>query len=189
MSQSEKAKSPHRYKLEHLHILVVDDSRSMRNLIVEILREMGAGRVSYATDGANAMKMMEPSAKRGQFDEVLSFDIIISDWMMEPVSGIELLKWIREHKDESIKYMPFIMLTGYSDQKRIFEARDNGMTEFLAKPISVKSLTDHLLVVIDRPRKFIVSDKFVGPDRRRRVTPIDFPERRESMKKKEDGAS
>ncbi|TAH33116.1 MAG: response regulator [Alphaproteobacteria bacterium] len=179
-----KQKSPHHYKLENLQILVVDDSRSMRSLVIEILRELGVGRVNYAPDGASAMKMIDPQSNRSSgFEETFSFDIIISDWMMEPVSGIELLKWIRAHKVESIRYTPFIMLTGYSDQKRIFEARDAGITEFLAKPISVKSLTEHLLTVIDRPRKFIISEKFMGPDRRRRVAPIDFPDRRTTAKK------
>lgn len=181
---TKSTKSNQAYKLEHLQILVVDDSRSMRGLVVEILRELGVGKVSYATDGANAMKMIDPASKRGSaFDEILNFDIVISDWMMEPVSGIELLQWMRSHTNESIKYMPFIMLTGYSDQKRILAARDAGMTEFLAKPISVKSLVGHVLTVIDRPRKFIISEKFVGPDRRRKSMPIEFPDRRVSNKK------
>ncbi len=179
-----KQKSPHHYKLENLQVLVADDSRSMRSLVIEILRELGVGRVNYAPDGATAMKMIDPQANRNSgYEESYNFDIVISDWMMEPVSGIELLKWMRAHKTESIRYTPFIMLTGYSDQKRILEARDAGITEFLAKPISVKSLTDHLLTVIDRPRKFIISESFIGPDRRRRIIPIDFPDRRASSKK------
>lgn len=176
-------KDKHHYKLENLHILVVDDSRSIRGLVIEILRELGVGRVSYATDGATAMRMMDPNVKRSSYDEVYTFDMIISDWMMEPVSGLELLQWIRAHENETIRYIPFIMLTGYGDQPRILQARDTGTTEFLAKPVSVKSLVNHILMVIDRPRKFILSDNFKGPDRRRRSLPIDFPERRDDDKK------
>lgn len=174
------------YKLDALHLLVIEDSRAMRSLIIEILREVGIGRVSNAADGLAAQKLLDPSMNNagnaGMFDEMANYDMVIADWMMEPVTGIELLRWMRIHKNETIRYMPFIMLTGYSDQKRIFEARDAGMTEFLAKPISVNSLVGHLLTVIDRPRKFIVSGNFVGPDRRRRSTPIDFPDRRNSNK-------
>lgn len=178
-----KQKAPNHYKLENLHVLVVDDSRSIRGLVVEILRELGVGRISYATDGATAQRMMDPSVKRSSFDEVFNFDIIISDWMMDPVNGLELLQWVRAHKNESIRYVPFIMLTGYGDTPRILQARDAGATEFLAKPVSVKSMVNHLLMVIDRPRKFIISDSFAGPDRRRRNTPIDFPDRRTGEKK------
>ncbi len=190
MSLNQKQKAANHYKLDKLCVLVADDSRSMRSLVIEILRELGVGRVMYATDGANAMKMIDPMTGKSSgaiVDEIITYDIVISDWMMEPVTGIELLKWMRAHKNETIRYTPFIMLTGYSDQRRIIEARDAGMTEFLAKPISVKSLTDHLLTVIDRPRKFIMSEQFMGPDRRRRTIPIDHPDRRNANKKEGSG--
>ena len=172
------------YNLDTLHVLVVEDSRSMRGLVVEILREVGVGRVSNTQHGLAAQKILDPSSSnsKSMFDEIMNVDVVISDWMMEPVSGIELLRWMRAHKNESIRYMPFIMLTGYSDQKRIFEARDAGMTEFLRKPISVNSLVGHLLTVIDRPRKFILTDKFIGPDRRRKNVPTEFPDRRTTNK-------
>ncbi len=184
-SPTKKNISSH-YKLDNLHILVVDDSRSMRGLVTEILKEIGVGRVTNAQDGAQAMKLMEPGSQKSQYDEALFFDIVISDWMMDPVTGLEFLQWVRQHKNESIRYVPFIMLTGFSDQPRIFKARDTGITEFLAKPISVKTLVDHLLTVIDRPRPFIVHESYTGPDRRRRKVHIDFPDRRISEKKDEN---
>lgn len=168
------------YKLDLLNILVVEDSRSMRQLIVEVLRELGVGKVMHTGDGISAQKMLDPSSalSRADYDQLVNFDMVIADWMMENGNGIELLRWLRAHKTDTLRYMPFIMLTGYSDQKRIIEARDAGMTEFLAKPISVNSLTSHILTVIDRPRKFIVTKNFTGPDRRRKTAPIDFPDRR-----------
>lgn len=167
------------YKLERLHVLLVEDSSSMRMLVSEILKEIGVGRVSTATSGQMAMNYLEPAA-RNSLDEVLHFDLVISDWVMEPVSGLELLNWIRKHKSDDIRYLPFIMLSGYGDQAHIIKARDAGITEFMAKPVSVKTIVRYVLNVIDKPRPFIVSENYIGPDRRRRNQAIEFPDRREN---------
>jgi FixJ family two-component response regulator len=71
------------------------------------------------------------------------------------------------------------MLTGYTEIERVMEARDSGITEFLAKPISARTLYSRLCSVVDQPRSFVNSEEFAGPDRRRFISDTDsFVERR-----------
>ena len=94
------------------------------------------------------------------------------------LSGIDFLKWIRNHQSDGIRFMPFIMLTAYSDHTRVMAARDAGANEVLAKPVSVHNLVRRLLFVIETPRPFVSCPTYFGPDRRRKSIPINFPDRR-----------
>jgi DNA-binding response OmpR family regulator len=79
--------------------------------------------------------------------------------------------------------VPIIMLTGHSDKKRVMIARDAGITEFLTKPISAKSLYERILNVVLRPRPFVKTKTYFGPDRRRNVNPnYSGVERRKAVK-------
>ena len=87
---------------------------------------------------------------------------------MDPEDGIALVKWLRSRTDSPDKYIPIIMLTGYSERNRVLEARDSGVTEFLAKPVSTKAIYSRLVAIVDNPRPFIRTESYFGPDRRRR---------------------
>jgi DNA-binding response OmpR family regulator len=76
---------------------------------------------------------------------------------------------IRQPGANANPYVPIIMLTGHSEKKRVVSARDAGVTEFLAKPISAKSLYERILNVVANPRPFIRSKTYFGPDRRRNI--------------------
>jgi two-component system chemotaxis response regulator CheY len=90
---------------------------------------------------------------------------------------------IRQPGANANPYVPIIMLTGHSEKKRVVAARDAGVTEFLAKPISAKSLYQRILNVVANPRPFIKTKSYFGPDRRRIVNPNYIgPERRKGGK-------
>jgi DNA-binding response OmpR family regulator len=110
-------------------------------------------------------------------------DIIFVDWVMPIFDGLELTQMIRQPGANANPYVPIIMLTGHSDKTRVVGARDAGVTEFLAKPISAKSLYERILNVVANPRPFIKSKTYFGPDRRRGVNPNYVgPERRKGGK-------
>jgi DNA-binding response OmpR family regulator len=90
---------------------------------------------------------------------------------------------IRQPGANANPYVPIIMLTGHSEKKRVVSARDAGITEFLAKPISAKALYERILNVVANPRPFIKTKSYFGPDRRRNSNPNYVgPERRKGGK-------
>ena len=159
-----------RYLLENVNVLVIDDNRHMLNLVSEILHALGVRKVRQAGDAAKA------------FQELKHFmaDVIISDWYMEPLDGLDFVRLVRTAKDSPNPYIPIIMLSGYTEYRRIAEARDSGINEFLAKPISAKSIYQRLATIIDNPRSFIRCKSYFGPDRRRQIMgpPRNVTERR-----------
>lgn len=146
-----------RYSLDHINVMVVEDNRHMRSLIMSILHALGVKNVCEAGDAAEA------------FNELKHFhaDVIFTDWNMEPLDGIEFARLVRTAKDSANPYVPIIMLTAYSEQMRVCEARDAGINEFLSKPISAKALYARLISIIDNPRPFVRAKGYFGPDRRR----------------------
>lgn len=129
----------------------------MRELVCSVLDTLGVGRVYTAENGEQGFTVFcnkEP-------------DIVITDWLMLPVSGIELVEKIRRDKQSPNKTAPIIMMTGFSAMPRVAQARDYGTTEFLVKPFSANDLATRVAYVINKPRDFIKSEKYFGPDRRR----------------------
>jgi len=97
--------------------------------------------------------------------------------------GLELAQMIRQPGANANPFVPIIMLTGHSEKKRVVSARDAGITEFMAKPISAKALYQRILNVVANPRPFIKTKNYFGPDRRRNVTANYVgPERRKGGK-------
>jgi CheY-like chemotaxis protein len=94
-------------------------------------------------------------------------DIVITDWAMPIFDGHELTQMIRQPDGNVNPCVPIIMLTCHSEKKRVVTARDAGITEFLAKPISAKSLYQRILNVVANPRSFVKTRSYFGPDRRR----------------------
>lgn len=146
------------FKFERLSVLIVEDTVPMRKLVTSVLETLGVGTILNAQDGE---KGYESFCKNNP-------DIVIADWHMIPMSGIELVRKIRKSPDSPNKMVPVIMMTGYSAMLRVSEARDSGATEFLVKPFSANDLARRIAYVINKPRDFIETDDFFGPDRRRR---------------------
>ena len=146
------------YDFQSLRVLVVDDSRSMRHIIRSILSALGCREVRESGDAPAAFKEMQNFAA----------DIIVVDWYMEPLDGLEFVLLVRTAKDSRNPFVPIIMLSGFTEYRRVAEARDAGVSEVLTKPVSPRSLMHKLRLAIYRPRPFIISPAYTGPDRRRR---------------------
>jgi two-component system, chemotaxis family, chemotaxis protein CheY len=143
--------------LASLHVLVVDDNPHMRSIVVAILRGAGFGQIKEASDGANALEEMRTSVA----------DIVIVDLNMDPIDGLEFTRMLRTAQDSPAPYVPVIMMTGHTERSKVMAARDAGINELVAKPISAKTLLDRIVAVIDRPRAFVKSSGYSGPCRRR----------------------
>jgi CheY-like chemotaxis protein len=146
------------FKFDRLNVLIVEDTVPMRKLVISVLDTLGVGTIHTANNGESGYDLY---CKENP-------DIIITDWHMIPTSGIELVNKIRNSPDSPNKMVPIIMMTGYSAMPRVSEARDSGATEFLVKPFSANDLARRIAYVINKPRDFIETDDFFGPDRRRR---------------------
>jgi two-component system chemotaxis response regulator CheY len=139
-------------------VLIADDNIHMRTLLRSVLQAVGVRQVLEAADGGQAFAAMR------EFKP----DFILSDLTMEPVDGIELTRMVRTRKDSPNPFVPIIMVTGHTERSRVEAARDAGVTEFIAKPITPQSLTARMTTILERPRPFVRSDGYIGPDRRRR---------------------
>ena len=162
-----------RIDFNRLRFLVIDDNAHMRRILRTLLHGFGAREVYEAEDGATGLEA---------FNHFIP-DIIITDWAMPIFDGLELAQMIRQPESKGNPYAPIIMLTGHSEKRRVTVARDAGVTEFLAKPISAKGLYQRILNVVANPRPFIKTKTYFGPDRRRNtVTNYSGPERRRGGK-------
>ena len=164
------------YDLSDLSALVVDDSPFMRELISSMLNNLGVGRVNEAASGQDAIDSINKVLSEGRSDRY--YDVVFSDWLMERMDGLQFLRWVRSHPNPDIKFMPFIMVSAYSTLDWVVMARDAGVSEFLTKPVSVKSMVMRLTSIIEHPRSFINSKVFFGPDRRRKVSEFKGEDRR-----------
>jgi CheY-like chemotaxis protein len=162
-----------RIDFNRLRFLVIDDNAHMRRILRTLLHGFGAREVHEAEDGATGLEA---------FTSFIP-DIVITDWAMPIFDGLELTQMIRQPGANSNPYVAIIMLTGHSEKKRVMAARDAGVTEFLAKPISAKGLYQRIVNVVANPRPFVKTRTYFGPDRRRNVNPNYVgPERRKGGK-------
>jgi CheY-like chemotaxis protein len=143
---------------DNLKALIVEDNVHMRVLLRSLLQALGIRSIHESSDGASGFA--ELCARNP--------DIVLTDLSMEPTDGIDLTKQIRTGKNSPNKYVPIIMVTGHTEKARVEAARDAGVTEFLAKPITVQNLMARLAEIVERPRPFVKCDTYFGPERRRR---------------------
>ncbi|MFQ5467733.1 MAG: response regulator [Kiloniellaceae bacterium] len=155
--------------LEALNFLVVDDNKHMHMVVKAILNSMRAKNIRFSDNAADAFMEMRQ----------WSPDIVITDWAMEPLDGLDFVRLVRKGGDSPNPYIPIILLTGHTEIHRVLEARDAGVNEVLAKPISIKSLYSRIISIIERPRPYVKSKTYFGPCRRRYADPsYTGPERR-----------
>jgi len=144
--------------LSRVEVVIADADPQVGRVVKDVLRHTGFQNVTLVGDGETALQLIN---KR-------DVDLLITDWRMKPVNGIKLVHYLRNAKESPNPYLPIIMLTGKAEMKDVAQARDNGVTEFLVKPFSAQRLFERLVMVIENPRSFILSDRYCGPDRRRR---------------------
>jgi two-component system, chemotaxis family, chemotaxis protein CheY len=157
------------YRFDRLKILVVDDNAHMRKLVITILQAFGVIQIQEAESGERAWALLRE----------INPDVLIVDWMMEGMTGLELVSMIRSNPQTPNPFVPVIMLTGYTQVDHVRQARDGGVNEFIAKPVSVKTMMSRLMAVIETPRPYVRTKGYFGPCRRRRGD-MEFqgPERR-----------
>src|SRR3954467_3576813 len=122
------------YRFDRLKILVVDDNVHMRKLVVTILQAFGVIQIFEAESGDRAWHILRESNP----------DVILLDWVMEGMSGLDLIQMIRTDAQTPNPFVPVIMLTGHTSLDHVARARDAGVNEFIAKPVSVKTVMSRL---------------------------------------------
>jgi two-component system chemotaxis response regulator CheY len=146
---------------EHLRALIIEDNSHMRLLLRSLMQALGLREIIECQDGASGFTALRERRP----------DFVLTDLSMKPVDGIEFTKMVRTGKDSPNPYVPIIMVTGHTERSRVEQARDAGVTEFLAKPITVQNLLLRIVEIVERPRPFVRCATYFGPDRRRKRDP------------------
>jgi CheY-like chemotaxis protein len=167
-----------KFDFDRLAILLVEDSPFIRSLLINSLKILGVGTVITKDHGGEAISFLKQVKEDPMKAGVMSVDLVISNWMMSPVDGMMLLRWVRRHKDSPDRFIPFVMISGFSSKRRVNEAREMGVTEFLTKPFTIQAICDKLSLIIQYPRQYVHTKDYFGPDRRRRKVEFEGEERR-----------
>lgn len=121
---------------KNMPILIVDDYKTMLRIIRNLLKQIGFENVEDATDGTAALAKLHES----------EFKLVISDWNMEPMTGIELLREVRA--DDNLKKIPFIMVTAESKTENVVIAKEAGVSNYIVKPFNAATLKSKLVGVL-----------------------------------------
>lgn len=143
--------------LANLHILIVDADHQLSALVRNILTGLGCRQVSLARDGAEALALLNESPA----------DIIIAESNLKSIGGIALARKLRDAKEPALRRIPVLLMSANSDVGHVKQARDAGVDEYMLKPFCAKSLLAHIYGLIEKPRGFVISRHYIGPDRRR----------------------
>jgi two-component system chemotaxis response regulator CheY len=121
---------------QSMNILIVDDYKTMLRIIRNLLKQLGFNNVDEATDGSAALQKLRDK----------TYGLVISDWNMEPMSGLQLLKEVRA--DVGLKETPFIMITAESKSENVLAAKEAGVSNYIVKPFNAATLKGKLTTVI-----------------------------------------
>jgi CheY-like chemotaxis protein len=149
------------YSLDAVTVLVVEDNRFMRSILVNVLKGLGVNHVLEAREGNEALEEMRNTP----------VDIVVMDWEMDGLTGAKLLQSIRSGMRGLNPLVPVIVVSANTIARNVLQARDTGMTEFLAKPVSAAALYARIVAIIENPRRFVRTGSYFGPDRRRKFNP------------------
>jgi DNA-binding response OmpR family regulator len=147
--------------LESVRVLLLEDNQHMRTIVSAILAGAGVREIRECSDAKAALRLIREHP----------IDIAMVDFQLAGMDGVEFIREVRNNPTSPNPYLPIIMITGHSERKRVMEARDAGVTEFVVKPLTARALLARIEAVIFRPRPFIRCANFFGPDRRRKEDP------------------
>ena len=139
-----------------IYVLLVDDNRQMRVLVRELLRPLGMRHCAEPGNAAEGVTMMR----------TFPADLVITDLAMGDEDGLAFARRIRTADGSPNACIPIVMMTGHAERSRVQAAIDAGVNTFLAKPISARSLADHISHALNDRRPFVRTPTFFGPDRR-----------------------
>ena len=117
-------------------ILVVDDYKTMLRIIRNLLKQLDFNNVDEATDGSEALKKLRDK----------DYALVISDWNMEPMTGLQLVREVRS--DKKLKKLPFIMVTAESKTENVVAAKEAGVSNYIVKPFNAETLKQKLASVL-----------------------------------------
>lgn len=117
---------------QDMNILVVDDFSTMRSIVKDLLRELGFSRFEEAEDGVRAWMMIQSG----------HYDFIVSDWNMPNMTGLELLKRVRN--DSAVKHIPFLLISAEAKKSQIIEATEEGVNDYIVKPFTAATLNEKI---------------------------------------------
>lgn len=120
----------------NINILIVDDYKTMLRIVHSLLNQIGFNNIDEAPNGAAALEKLKEK----------KYELIISDWNMEPMTGLELLKQVRA--DEALKNIPFIMVTAESKTENVIAAKQAGVSNYIVKPFNAETLKTKLASVL-----------------------------------------
>jgi two-component system chemotaxis response regulator CheY len=120
---------------KNMAILIVDDYKTMLRIIRNLLKQLGFENVDEAIDGSTALKSLRDK----------DYGLVISDWNMEPMTGLQLLREVRA--DGKLKHIPFIMVTAESKTENVIAAKEAGVTNYIVKPFNAETLKQKLVTV------------------------------------------
>ncbi len=121
---------------KEMQILIVDDYKTMLRIVRNLLKQLGFDNVDEATDGTAALQMLRER----------EYGLVISDWNMEPMTGLQLLREVRS--DDNLKAMPFIMVTAESKSENVVAAKQAGVSNYIVKPFNAETLKSKISSVI-----------------------------------------
>lgn len=121
---------------KNMPILIVDDYKTMLRIVRNLLKQIGFENVDEATDGSAALTKLRDK----------DYQLIISDWNMEPMTGLQLLREVRS--DSKLQETPFIMITAESKPDNVSEAREAGVNNYIVKPFNADTLRAKLATVL-----------------------------------------
>jgi len=147
--------------LGQLSALIVEDNEHMRILLRTLLKAFGIRDVKECAEGGEALRCLQERMP----------DFLLSDLTMVPMDGLKLTRAIRSSEDRLGSVLPIILVTGYTERRRIEAARDAGVTEILAKPVTPAGLFQRIEEIVLRPRPIVRTPTYHGPCRRRHNKP------------------
>jgi len=121
---------------KNMNVLIVDDYKTMLRIIRNLLKQLEFDNVEEATDGTEALAKLRAG----------NFGLVISDWNMEPMTGLDLLKEVRA--DARLKNLPFIMITAESKTENVVAAKQAGVSNYIVKPFNAETLRDKIEKVL-----------------------------------------
>ncbi len=121
----------------NMNVLIVDDYKTMLRIIRNLLRQLGFNNIEEATDGSMALQKLRQSS---------NFGLVISDWNMEPMTGLQLLREVRA--DAKLKHIPFIMVTAESKSENVLAAKQAGVSNYIVKPFNAETLKGKMVSVL-----------------------------------------
>jgi two-component system chemotaxis response regulator CheY len=122
---------------KNMNILIVDDYTTMLRIIKNLLKQLGFNNVDEATDGSMALEKIKGK----------KYGLVISDWNMEPMTGLDLLKQVRGSND-NYKDIPFIMITAESKTENVVAAKQAGVSNYIVKPFNAETLKTKIASVL-----------------------------------------